>query len=125
MERNAMTTLGALVVLFHPTAEELARVVALRERCDGLTVVDNSPQRDLAVAVRLASHDITLVHNGNRNGIAGALNCGLASQFGQGMDAVSLFDQDSVVPAGYFSAMRDACATLGTGSFMAGPRIFD
>jgi rhamnosyltransferase len=125
MERNAMTTLGALVVLFHPTAEELARVVALRERCDGLTVVDNSPQRDLAVAVRLASHDITLVHNGNRNGIAGALNCGLASQFEQGMDAVALFDQDSVVPAGYFSAMRDACAMLGTGSFMAGPRIFD
>jgi rhamnosyltransferase len=125
MERTAMTTLGALVVLFHPTAEELARVVALRERCDSLTVVDNSPQPDLAVAARLQACGITLLHNGNRNGIAGALNCGLASQFEQGVDAVALFDQDSVVPGGYFPVMRAACIALGTGSFLAGPRIFD
>lgn len=120
-----MTTLGALVVLFHPTADELARVVALRERCDSLMVVDNSPQPDPAVTALLAACGIAMLHNGNRNGIAGALNCGLASQFGQGVDAVALFDQDSVVPGDYFPVMRTACAALGAGSFLAGPRIFD
>jgi rhamnosyltransferase len=125
MERNAMPTLGALVVLFHPTVEQLARVAALRRCCDRLMVVDNSPQGNRVAAAMMHQHGVTLLHDGNRSGIAGALNRGLASLFALGLDAVALFDQDSVVPQDYFPVMREACAAMGNRPFLAGPRIFD
>lgn len=120
-----MTTLGAVVVLFHPTAEQVARVVELRRHCDAIVVVDNTPKSDNRLALLFEDHDITLINEGNRNGIAGAHNRGLALQFERGADAVALVDQDSVMPAGYFPAMREICATLAPQPFMVGPRIFD
>lgn len=120
-----MTALGAVVVLFHPTAEQIGRIIALRRRCDSLAVVDNTPQPDDRLAALLDGHDILLIHEGNRNGIAGAHNRGLADQFDRGMDAVVLIDQDSVVPDHYFPAMREICADLASQPFLVGPRIFD
>ena len=120
-----MTSLGAVVVLFHPTAEQIARVVELRRHCDGLVAVDNTPQPDDRLAAVFAEHDIALIHDGNRNGIAGAHNRGLRHQFERGADAVALIDQDSVLPADYVPVMRGICATLGSQPFMVGPRIFD
>lgn len=120
-----MTTLTTLVVLFHPSDAQLARIVALRSQCDGVLAIDNSPQPDARAAVVLAQADIALLHHGNRNGIAGAFNRGLSVLFEQGADAVALFDQDSTAPAGYFAVMRDLCAPLRGQPFMAGPRIFD
>ncbi|MGO1078391.1 glycosyltransferase family 2 protein [Inquilinus sp. CA228] len=120
-----MTTLGAVVVLFHPTAEQIARAVELRRHCDDLVVVDNTPQPDNRLAILFEDHDITLINEGNRNGIAGAHNRGLASQFERGADAVALIDQDSVMPADYFPVMREICATLASQPFIVGPRIFE
>lgn len=120
-----MTTLGAVVVLFHPTAEQVARVVELRRHCDDLVVVDNTPLPDDRLSILLEDHGITLINEGNRNGIAGAHNRGLTSQFERGVDAVALIDQDSVMPADYFPVMREICATLASQPFMVGPRIFD
>jgi len=120
-----MTMLGAVVVLFHPTAEQVARVVELHGRCDDLVVVDNTPQPDNRLALLLADHGIALINEGNRNGIAGAHNRGLASLFERGADAVALIDQDSVMPADYFPVMRDICTMLGSQPFLVGPRIFE
>jgi rhamnosyltransferase len=120
-----MTTLGAVVVLFHPTAEQVARVVELRRRCDDLVVVDNTPPPDDRLAILFEDHGITLIHEGNRNGIAGAHNRGLAPLFERGVDAVALVDQDSVMPADYFPVMREICTTLASQPFLVGPRIFE
>jgi rhamnosyltransferase len=120
-----MTTLGALIILFHPDEEQLARAMAMRDACDRLLVVDNSPQPDRRAALLLGDAGITLLHHGNRHGIAGAFNCGLSALFEQGADAVALFDQDSTAPDDYFVVMRDRCESLGSRAFLMGPRIFD
>jgi rhamnosyltransferase len=120
-----MTILGALIVLFHPSEEQLVRAVAMQSMCDRLLVVDNSPQPDARAAAMLSDAGVTLLHYGNRHGIAGAFNCGLNALFEQQVDAVALFDQDSEVPANYFAVMRDRCESMKGQAFMAGPRIFD
>jgi rhamnosyltransferase len=120
-----MTTLHVLVVLFHPDAAQLARVVALRAQCEGMLVIDNSPLPDPRAAEVLAQADIALLHHGNLNGIAGAFNRGLSVLFGQSVDAVALFDQDSTAPEGFFAVMSGVCAPLHGQAFLAGPRIFD
>jgi rhamnosyltransferase len=123
-----MTTLGALIILFHPDDAQLARAVAMRSACDRLLVIDNSPQPDRRAAQWLEEEGIALWHNGNRNGIAGAFNCGVRLLFEQGVDAVALFDQDSTAPVEYFPVMRERCESLvssGNRAFLMGPRIFD
>jgi rhamnosyltransferase len=120
-----MTTLGALIVLFHPGEEGLAHAVSLRTHCNAILAIDNSPQPDAATATALGAADVPLLHNGNRNGIAGALNRGLARLFAAGADAVALFDQDSTPPPEFFDVMRGMCETLGAQPFMLGPRIYD
>ncbi|MET3619749.1 glycosyltransferase family 2 protein [Burkholderia ambifaria] len=120
-----MTTLGALVILYHPTDAQLAALDAWRHACDALLVVDNTPQPDARARALCARDGIALLHHGNRGGIAGAYNAGLAALFRRDVDAVALFDQDSSVPAGYFATMRDVCSALTGRAFLAGPRIFD
>jgi len=120
-----MTKLGAVVVLFHPTAEQVARAVELRRHCDNLIVVDNTPQPDNRLPILFEDHDITLINEGNRHGIAGAHNRGLATLFERGVDAAALIDQDSVMPADYFPVMREICTTLASQPFLVGPRIFE
>ncbi|KVC89270.1 rhamnosyltransferase [Burkholderia ubonensis] len=120
-----MTALGALVILYHPTDAQLASLDALRRASDALLVVDNSPQPDARAREACARDGIALLHHGNRGGIAGAFNAGLAALFRERVDAVALFDQDSTAPDTYFPAMRDVCAGLAPRAFLAGPRIFD
>ncbi|KWI92519.1 rhamnosyltransferase [Burkholderia ubonensis] len=120
-----MTALGALVILYQPTDAQLASLDALRRASDALLVVDNSPQPDARARDACARDGIALLHHGNRGGIAGAFNAGLAALFRERVDAVALFDQDSTAPDAYFPAMRDVCAGLAPRAFLAGPRIFD
>ncbi|KVD71662.1 rhamnosyltransferase, partial [Burkholderia sp. ABCPW 14] len=124
-----MTTLGALVILYYPTDEQLSGLEALARDSDALAVVDNTPQEYPLARERvraLASRaNVVWRHHGNRGGVAGAYNAGLSALFAQGIDAVALFDQDSTVPATFLAQMRDACARLGAGAFIAGPRIYD
>jgi len=120
-----MTKLAALIVLFHPSDEQLARAAAMRAACDRLLVIDNSPEPDVRAAQVLGDAGIALLHHGNRHGIAGAFNSGLHALFGQGVDAVALFDQDSTLPDGYFDVMRERCTPLDGRPFLMGPRIFD
>ena len=113
-----MTTLGALVILYHPTDVQLAALGAWRHACDALLVVDNTPQPDARAIALCARDGIALLHHGNRGGIAGAYNAGLAALFRDGADTVALFDQDSSVPAAYFPVMRDVCAGLAGRAFL-------
>ncbi|MCS3395483.1 glycosyltransferase family 2 protein [Burkholderia thailandensis] len=130
-----MTILGALVILYDPTDEQLSGLEALARDSDALVVVDNTPHEHAAARERVralsAWTNTVWRHHGNRGGVAGGYNAGLSALFAQGVEAVALFDQDSTVPAGYFERMREACAQLGeqpgahAGAFIAGPRIYD
>lgn len=119
------TTLGALIVLFHPSTAQLAAAASLRARCDVLLAIDNSPRPDANAVAMLGARAVPLTHNGNRNGIAGALNRGLAELFAAGANAVALFDQDSGVPPPFFDVMRGVCDAFGAKPFLLGPRIYD
>lgn len=118
---------AALVILYHPDSDQLARLAALRDACDALVVVDNTPRADAAALEAAGRDGYTLIHHGNRGGIAGAYNAGLAHLFALDpkIDAVALFDQDSVVPDAYFPAMCAFGERLAGRAFIAGPRIFD
>ncbi|AOK32039.1 MULTISPECIES: glycosyltransferase family 2 protein [Burkholderia] len=116
--------LGALVILYHPTADHLARIATIRRECDALVVVDNTPQPDREARALAERDGITLLHHGNRGGIAGGFNVGLEALFPD-VDAVALFDQDSTLPDRYFPMMREIGSGLAPRPFIVGPRIFD
>ena len=122
---SAAPLLGALVVLYRPTPEQLTHLLELCEPSVPVLVVDNSPAPATSIADGLAAHGIAYLRNANRGGIAGAYNRGLAHLFERGIGAVALFDQDSLASADYFRVMRESCAALGARAFAIGPRIYD
>ncbi|MFM0290149.1 glycosyltransferase family 2 protein [Paraburkholderia megapolitana] len=119
------STLGALVVLYRPTDQQLLHVAGLRAHCASLLAVDNSPDARPEIPVMLNSVGIDYLHNANHGGIAGAYNRGLARLFAQGATAVALFDQDSRASDNFFAIMQASCARLGTQAFAIGPQIYD
>ena len=60
--------LGALAVLYKPTAGQLRNLIDLRARCAVLLAVDNSPAANTSTVVLLGDHGIDYVFNGNRGG---------------------------------------------------------
>lgn len=125
--------LGAVVVLFHPSAGQIERLIGLQSRLACLVVVDNSPCADITAATaspiaRIAALGITCLPNGNRGGIAGAYNLGVAHLAAQALDAFVLLDQDSEPPEDFFETMARIAAdrlAQGDARFMLGPRIYD
>jgi rhamnosyltransferase len=122
---RAAPLLGALVVLYRPTRQQLAQLLELCGYGAPLLVVDNSPGASAEIADALNAHGIEYLCNANRGGIAGAYNRGLTRLFERGFGAVALFDQDSQVSADYFRVMRESCVALGPRAFAIGPRIYD
>ncbi|WP_418122050.1 glycosyltransferase family 2 protein [Variovorax sp. 160MFSha2.1] len=124
---------GAVVVTYFPTDGQLTNLHKLSRSCPRLCVVDNTPEPgDWHGA--LADAGITVLHNGNRGGIAGAFNCGITELEAQRVELFFLLDQDSVLPAGYFDAMCQAAETAqgkasGEGkqaaAFLIGPLVHD
>ncbi|MBI0330204.1 glycosyltransferase family 2 protein [Burkholderia plantarii] len=123
--RSKTMRLGALIILYHARDEQLARIGEVARACDALVLVDNTPAADPRAREAARQAGVELIHHGNRGGIAGAYNVGLAALFARGIDAVALFDQDSTVPEPFFPTMRALCARFGAQPFLAGPRIFD
>jgi rhamnosyltransferase len=101
---------GAVVVTYFPTGEQVANLHALAASCAHLCVVDNTPEAgDWHGAVVDAG--ISVLNNGNRGGIAGAFNRGIAELEARGAELFFLLDQDSKLPPGYFAAMCEAAMT--------------
>lgn len=117
--------IGALVVLFRPLAEQVDHLLRLRAQTPHVLAVDNSMRADPELAATLAAHAIAYWHNGNHGGIAGAYNAGLTRLFAEGLNAVALFDQDSVVSEDYFPLMHESSGRFGVKPFVIGPQIFD
>ncbi len=76
-KREVAFSFGAVVVTYFPTDEQVANLHALAGSCPSLCVVDNTPQAGDWYRA-LVDAGIHVRHNGNRGGIAGAFNCGIA-----------------------------------------------
>lgn len=90
---------GAVVVSYHPELEGLERLVAaIAPQVEVVWVVDNGSAEPACRALEAlcARHGAELVLYGANRGIAAAHNEGLRRGQSLGLDAVVLFDQDSV-----------------------------
>jgi len=123
---------GAVVVTYFPTDEQVANLHSLAASCPRLCVIDNTPQVD-GWHPALVEAGVPVLHNGNRGGIAGAFNCGIAELEARGAELFFLLDQDSKLPPGYFEAMCEA-AMVARGregereddaAFLIGPLVHD
>ncbi|QSI32612.1 rhamnosyltransferase [Variovorax sp. RKNM96] len=125
---------GAVVVTYFPTGEQVANLHSLAASCPHLCVVDNTPQvGDWHAA--LVDAGVSVLHNGNRGGIAGAFNRGIIDLEARGAELFFLLDQDSKLPPGYFDAMCEAAMVArerkgeGNGeedaAFLIGPLVHD
>jgi rhamnosyltransferase len=106
----ASNAVAAIVVTFHPDADILVNLSALRPQVEHLIVVDNaSPPGDLAT-LRLAASSLhfELVENATNLGVATALNLGIRHAYALGAAWIVLFDQDSRVTPGFTAAMLQA-----------------
>lgn len=118
-------TPGAIVVLFNPSEEHIANLLALKRNCPHVVAVDNSLWPRSSLRSRLAEDDIDLLWNFNHGGIAGAYNRGLELLTGKGVDLFFFFDQDSKVPSHYFTAMAARCREIADSRFLIGPKVLD
>lgn len=99
----------AVLPVFSPDRSLLAHVRAIREQVAGVVVVDDhGPDPDEDVFAALVDEGVQLYRQPDNLGIAAALNRGIVAAFDHGAEAVVLFDQDSVPPAGMVAALRRA-----------------
>ncbi len=106
---------SAVVVTFHPRAEHVRNLDAIRAQVDLLIVVDNGSLSEQIADLRSASQasQFTLLENGDNRGIAAALNAGVAEARRCGATWVVLFDQDSLITPGFIATMLDEYRSLG------------
>jgi rhamnosyltransferase len=104
------THIVAIVVTYHPDAQVLQNLTALRPQVDQLIVVDNgsTPAELTPLRAAAASLHFPLLENGENLGIATALNQGVRQAQSLGAAWVFLFDQDSAVTPGYVPTMLAA-----------------
>jgi rhamnosyltransferase len=121
-----MIRAGLVIVVHHPDADALDHVRAALALCpDATTVVDNTPSPDAGLHEQLRAEGLHVIDNGNRCGLAGAYNRGVAQLFGAGCDVVFLLDQDSDVEPGFVQRMTHAAQGLGTDAYLIGPRKYE
>jgi rhamnosyltransferase len=108
----AVSSVCALVVTYHPWAEVVANIEAIRTQVDRVVVIDNgSGPAGLALLAPLAARPgIELILNPDNRGIAAALNQGVERALAGDFDWIATFDQDSTVPPGFFSGLLRAWA---------------
>ena len=107
---------SAVVVTFHPSAQDLQNIAAIRAQVNLLIVVDNGSSAEDLTQMRLSSQapGSVLIENGENLGVAAALNLGVQEALKQGYQWIALFDQDSAVTDGFITSMIEefqACRT--------------
>lgn len=88
--------IAAVLVLYHPDANLMQRVVSYIEHVEVLYAIDNTDGSDANVQALLMNHrKIVYVGNGANLGIAAALNQGANLAIEKGCDFLLTMDQDS------------------------------
>lgn len=120
-----MKRFGLIFALYHPTEEFLQNLARARELCEYLVAVDNSPDADARLHASLREQGVQVIFNRNQGGLAGAYNRGAEVLLALQCDVIFLMDQDSEIEPSFFIRMMDACASLGTDTFLMGPKIYE
>ncbi len=99
----------AVVVSYHPDAEVVKNLEALRAQVASVVVVDNgSTVEEIAMLCAASARlGFTLLRNRANFGIATALNRGVMWAREQDFEWVLLFDQDSTVTDGFVATMLE------------------
>lgn len=109
---------GTVIVLFNPDESAIHHINELVQRNVNLVLVDNS-----AIPNKFYSSSTFYFFNGNKGGIAGALNLGVDYLFANGCDFVFTFDQDSKIPSDFYSSMD--CLIKRKNANLVCPNFFD
>lgn len=120
-----MRSFGLIFVLYEPTAEFLANLAKARAICFNLVVVDNSPEADLRLHVRLREDGMQVIYNRNRGGLAGAYNRGAEYLLERDCEVMFLLDQDTNISPEFFRDMIQAVSGLGAEEFLVGPKVYE
>jgi rhamnosyltransferase len=96
----------AVVTAFRPTEDLVSNVAELSKQVDAVVVVDDgSGPRFDGVLTALQSDVVSTVRLTQNEGIAAALNAGVAAANPRSDDLLVTFDQDSRVPVGFVAAL--------------------
>jgi rhamnosyltransferase len=114
LSRTPRELIGAVIVTYHPPAEILENIAALRSQVESIVVVDNgSGDADLdSLRGARSKYDFELIENGRNLGIASALNLGVRKIGSNGGSWVVLFDQDSRIEPGFIDAMLETVRSV-------------
>lgn len=118
-----MPAIAAVVSLFNPTDSVLANTAALLAQVDSVIVVDDgSPQDPSRVLAKLAEQGCIVERQPRNSGIAAALNAGITKALTAEPkpDYVLTMDQDSLLDAGYVSALVSAATAAATAGVPVG-----
>lgn len=126
-----LASVAAVVVLYHPRPELLARLIeSISSQVDQIFVVDNTPGSapeapapEMGCGVPLHYHA-----DGANKGLAAAQNIGIAHALRENYTHVLLLDQDSALPAGAVDGLLAAEASLlraGNAVAAVGPVFID
>jgi rhamnosyltransferase len=122
-----MARVIAVMVSHDAPAGIAARIAAVRAQVEALVVVDNGScqvkLQELDRAVHLEG--VHLIRNRNNDGLARALNQGLAWARAQGADWTLLLDHDSEPCTGMVERMLDAARTWRRPLAVIVPRVED
>lgn len=83
----------AVVVWFHPSAQDARNLCSYETFVDGIVVVDNSPSSNADLLPR--DSKISYFQDGRNKGLGSALNIGCRHAVGQGARWILTMDQDS------------------------------
>jgi len=100
---------AAIFVLYHPESELLAHIASIFPEVDYLFLYKNS-EIDPAIADKIVSHfssKLILLGDGNNNGIARALNDGLAQAKKYACDWLITMDQDSFMERSVITQLKE------------------
>lgn len=105
---------SGIVVTYHPDAEVMLNLAALRPQVGHLIVVDNGSDATALAMLQKASRDLgfDFIANGENLGIAAALNIGIHRAIDLGCDWLLLFDQDSRITGEFTAAMLATYSAL-------------
>jgi len=98
-----LASVAAVVVLYRPQAELLARLIeSIAPQVGKIFIVDNTPERSEEIPAMLHNCECAFCYraNGANKGLAGAQNIGIGQALRENYTHVLLLDQDSALPGG-------------------------
>lgn len=125
---DARTDVGAIVVTYYPDGDIGERIATIADQVSFTVVVDNgSPPRYRKPLSSLNRADVVLLENGENEGIAAALNRGVARLRLEKLRWAVTFDQDSVPAANMIQQLCDTISYRHDREKVAlvGPNIID